>query len=57
MTERTVPFSLRAYVDDELKMTIDPTTNFWDFAGMDDTLDNPWRSGDKMAPFDQKVDL
>nr|ADK77876.1 lipopolysaccharide and beta-1,3-glucan binding protein [Portunus trituberculatus] len=45
---------IKAYLDDELKITIDPVTNFWNFAGLDDSIDNPWTSGSKMAPFDQK---
>lgn len=57
MTDQCVPSSLRAYVDGELKITIDPVTNFWDFAGLDDSIDNPWITGDKMAPFDRKVDF
>lgn len=43
-------------MDDELKLTVDPGTSFWDFAGLGtSTYDNPWASGSKMAPFDQKV--
>ncbi|XP_050690921.1 beta-1,3-glucan-binding protein-like [Eriocheir sinensis] len=46
---------MKFYVDDELKMTVDPGTSFWDFAGMDSNIyDNPWVAGEKMAPFDQK---
>ncbi|KAK8406559.1 hypothetical protein O3P69_007285 [Scylla paramamosain] len=45
---------IKAYLDDELKITIDPVTNFWDFAGLDNSIDNPWISGGKMSPFDQK---
>ncbi|MPD00476.1 Beta-1,3-glucan-binding protein [Portunus trituberculatus] len=54
-SEVFLPSSPRAYLDDELKITIDPVTNFWNFAGLDDSIDNPWTSGSKMAPFDQKV--
>ncbi|KAG7168918.1 beta-1-3-glucan-binding protein-like 2 [Homarus americanus] len=45
---------MKFYVDDELKLTVDPFTNFWDFGGFGDSYDNPWAAGGKMAPFDQK---
>ncbi|XP_050710145.1 beta-1,3-glucan-binding protein-like isoform X1 [Eriocheir sinensis] len=45
---------IKFYLDGELKMTVDPGTNFWNFAGLDSTYDNPWVAGDKMAPFDEK---
>ncbi|XP_068233194.1 beta-1,3-glucan-binding protein-like isoform X1 [Palaemon carinicauda] len=45
---------LEAFLDDELVMSVDPVTNFWDFGEFGDNIDNIWRSGEKMAPFDQK---
>ncbi|XP_053646901.1 beta-1,3-glucan-binding protein [Cherax quadricarinatus] len=42
------------YLDDQLQLTVDPGTNFWDFGGFGNELDNPWKAGSKMAPFDQK---
>jgi len=43
------------FVDDELVLTVDPGSNFWDFGGFGDlNVDNPWASEtDKMAPFNQ----
>ena len=37
-------------------MDVDPVTNFWDFGGLNETgYENPWRYGNKMTPFDKKV--
>ncbi|XP_014665918.1 PREDICTED: uncharacterized protein LOC106807919 [Priapulus caudatus] len=45
---------VRFYVDDELQLVVDPTTNFFDYGGWNGKgLDNPWQGRAKMAPFDQ----
>ncbi|XP_069170701.1 beta-1,3-glucan-binding protein [Procambarus clarkii] len=46
--------NIQVFVDDQLQITVDPGTNFWEFGGFDNSLDNPWKAGSKMAPFDQK---
>lgn len=46
---------LRIYLDDELKLTVDPGTNFWDFGGLESSgYENPWQYGSKMSPFDKE---
>lgn len=45
---------METYIDDVLVLTVDPGSNFWDFGGFGDDIDNIWSTGEKMAPFDQK---
>lgn len=45
---------MEAYVDDQLVLSVDPGSSFWDFGGFGDDIDNIWVRGEKMAPFDQK---
>jgi len=47
------------FVDEELVMTVDPGTNFWDFGQFADlNIDNPWvGETDKMTPFNQEMFL
>nr|XP_045596249.1 beta-1,3-glucan-binding protein-like isoform X3 [Procambarus clarkii] len=42
------------YVDGKEKLMVDPGKNFWNLSGLGSSLSNPWKSGGKMAPFDQK---
>jgi hypothetical protein len=50
---------IRFAVDDVEMGRIDPGPGgFWDFGGFAEAapgIDNPWRYGSKMAPFDQQV--
>lgn len=47
----------RAYLDDVEVLNIDPGNSFWELGGLDSIgdIDNPWAAGEKMAPFDKKV--
>jgi len=50
--------NITAYLNGEVQLVVDPTTNFFDFGGFDPaTTHNPWTTGGKMAPFDQKMYL
>ena len=49
-------FDFRFSLDDEVQMTVDPGTGFWDFGDLESTgYQNPWVGGTKMAPFDKPV--
>jgi hypothetical protein len=39
----------------ELGTITPPATGFWDLGGFPADIQNPWRFGTKMAPFDQEV--
>jgi hypothetical protein len=52
------PDSMIFYVDDAVVLTVDPGTNFWDFGALANTgMENPWRAGSKMAPFDRDYSI
>lgn len=48
---------MRFSIDDVELGFIDPGSGgFWEFGGFNDAgVENPWRYGSKMAPFDEKV--
>jgi len=48
------PDHLTTYIDDQQIMRIDPGSNFWQFGQLGDSNSNIWKSGNKMAPFDQE---
>lgn len=48
--------SMTTYLDGVIVQQINPGNSFWDYGNFAATvnIDNPWASGGKMAPFDQK---
>lgn len=52
------PQTLKTFVDDTLLLNIDMHGNsFWNFGNFPSGLDNPWKYGTNMAPFDSEFYL